>query len=98
MHEPFGAHEDYQRLMGEAVKSLQAEGILNPQKLPASLCGARYDAAFLQKLPFGVDPCGEIGEFRTIVAHAPGFAKRLAFEKGEIVERSGFVYCDFIIK
>lgn len=70
---------------------------LDPKKLPAELCGARYDEAFLDALPEGVDPCGEYGEFHTVVANGPGFAKGLAFEKGEVVERSGFIYCDFLL-
>ena len=71
---------------------------LNPEKLPASLCGARYDEAFLAALPDDVDPCGEYGEFHTVVANGPGFAKGLDFEKGEVVERGGFIYCDFLLK
>lgn len=70
---------------------------LDPKKLPSVLCGARYDEAFLAALPEGIDPCGEYGEFHTVVANGPGFAKGLAFEKGEVVERSGFIYCDFLL-
>jgi len=71
---------------------------LDPKKLPKDLCGAAYDHNFLAALPDSVDPCGEKGEFHTIVANAPGFASPLQLEKGIIVERSGFVYCDFILK
>jgi len=70
---------------------------LNPEKLPASLCGARYDEAFLANLPDDVDPCGEYGEFHTVVANGPGFAHGLSFEKGEVVERGGFIYRDFLL-
>jgi len=42
--------------------------------LDASFCGARYDAAFLARLPAGVCPCGEDGEFHTFVTGGPGFA------------------------
>ena len=42
--------------------------------LAASFCGADYDAAFLARLPSGVCPCGEDGEFHTFVTDGPGFA------------------------
>ena len=85
------------------AKDMLASGLeayivtLNPEKLPASLCGARYDEAFLAALPEDVDPCGEYGEFHTVVANGPGFAHGLSLEKGEIVERGGFIYCDFLL-
>ena len=40
--------------------------------LDASFCGAPYDAAFLARLPAGVCPCGEDGEFHTFVTGGPG--------------------------
>jgi uncharacterized protein (TIGR00290 family) len=45
--------------------------------LDASFCGARYDAAFLARLPAGVCPCGEDGEFHTFVDGGPGFLRSL---------------------
>lgn len=45
--------------------------------LDASFCGADYDAALLARLPAGVCPCGEGGEFHTFVWDAPGFAQPL---------------------
>lgn len=42
--------------------------------LDASFCGAPYDAAFLARLPQGVCPVGEDGEFHTFVTGGPGFA------------------------
>ena len=106
LYEPFGAIL-HTPLWGRDTKSLAkdmlASGLeayivtLNPEKLPASLCGARYDEAFLAALPEDVDPCGEYGEFHTVVANGPGFAHGLSLEKGEIVERGGFIYCDFLL-
>lgn len=71
---------------------------LDPRKVPRGMCGARFDRAFLDRLPAGVDPCGERGEFHTLVAHGPGFAAPLALERGETVERDGFVYTDFALR
>jgi len=45
--------------------------------LDASFCGVPYDRAFLARLPAGVCPCGEDGEFHTFVTGGPGFAAPL---------------------
>ena len=45
--------------------------------LDASFCGAAYDADFLARLPAGVCPCGEDGQFHTLVTGGPGFAGAL---------------------
>jgi uncharacterized protein (TIGR00290 family) len=50
--------------------------------LDASFCGAAYDAAFLARLPAGVCPCGEDGEFHTFVSGGPGFAAPLPLVDG----------------
>ena len=50
--------------------------------LDASFCGVDYDAHFLARLPEGVCPCGEAGEFHTFVFDAPGFAQPLALLDG----------------
>ena len=50
---------------------------VDPLRLDAAFCGAEYDAALLARLPAGVCPCGEDGEFHTFVWDAPGFAAPL---------------------
>ncbi len=45
--------------------------------LDASFCGVDYDAAFLARLPEGVCPCGEDGEFHSFVFGGPGFTHDL---------------------
>jgi len=91
----------WKRSTAQLCDEMLAQGLeayivcLDPNKLPKTLCGARYDHRFLEALPKGTDPCGENGEFHTVVADAPGFAWPLHFNKGRVVERSGFVYCDF---
>ena len=50
--------------------------------LDASFCGAAYDADFLARLPAGVCPCGEDGEFHTFVTGGAGFAGPLAVADG----------------
>ena len=68
---------------------------LDPRLVPRELCGSRFDRDFLDRLPPGVDPCGERGEFHTVVGYGPGFAAPLKLCHGETVERGGFVYTDF---
>ncbi len=65
-------------------------------KLDASFSGRYYDEAFLQSLPKGVDPCGENGEFHTVVVNCPLFDKPIDCKVGEIVDREGFVFADII--
>lgn len=41
---------------------------VNPEVLPVTLIGCPFDQRFLQSLPPTIDPCGENGEFHTLVA------------------------------
>ncbi len=68
---------------------------LDPKRLAPELVGARYDNDFLSQLPDGVDPCGENGEFHTCVTDGPMLSRRIELARGEVVERSGFMYADF---
>jgi uncharacterized protein (TIGR00290 family) len=67
---------------------------VDPRALDSSFAGRRYDERLLAELPPGIDPCGENGEFHTFVSAGPIFAAPIACERGEIVERDGFVFCD----
>lgn len=69
---------------------------VDPQALDGSFAGRPYDEQLLAELPASVDPCGENGEFHTFVHSGPIFADPIACETGEIVERSGFIFCDLI--
>jgi uncharacterized protein (TIGR00290 family) len=63
---------------------------------PPRLAGRWYDEAFLAELPAGLDPCGENGEFHTVVVDGPGFASPIPVTVGETVERDGFIFADVI--
>ena len=69
---------------------------VDPQKLPHEFAGLRFDRELLAKLPPTVDPCGENGEFHTFACAGPMFRRRIAVTPGEIVERDGFVFADFL--
>ena len=67
---------------------------LDPRVMPRDLIGAEFDAALLARLPAGVDPCAERGEFHTCAVAGPMFAQPVEVVAGEVVEREGFVYGD----
>jgi uncharacterized protein (TIGR00290 family) len=69
---------------------------VDPQKVPESLAGRRWSGSLIAELPERVDPCGENGEFHTIVVGGPMFRESIAIYIGETVEREGFVFADII--
>jgi diphthamide synthase (EF-2-diphthine--ammonia ligase) len=69
---------------------------LDPKKLDKRFAGRRFDESLLAELPPGVDPCGENGEFHTVVTAGPMFRAPIAVEIGEVVEREGFVFADVV--
>lgn len=69
---------------------------VDPRQVDVSLCGAEFDTALLATLPASADPCGENGEFHTFVYDGPMFSRPIEVQRGEIVERDGFVFCDLL--
>jgi uncharacterized protein (TIGR00290 family) len=69
---------------------------VDPKKLPVTFAGREFDETFLNDLPPGTDPCAERGEFHTCVYAGPMFSAPLDLQPGEIVERDGFVFADFL--
>lgn len=69
---------------------------VDPRQLPAEFVGRDFDAALLDSLPPGVDPCGERGEFHSFCYDCPAFSGPSAVESGEVVERDGFVFADLL--
>ena len=70
---------------------------VDPKRLPASLAGRAFDAALLEDLPPGVDPCGEAGEFHTFAFAGPMFSHPVPITAGEVVTRDGFVFADLLL-
>lgn len=68
---------------------------VDPKRLPADFAGAQFDLDLLARLPDGVDPCGENGEFHTFCYAGPMFDNPVCIERGETVTRGGFTFCDF---
>ena len=65
--------------------------------LDRSHLGRRFDHAFLDGLPAGVDPCGERGEFHTFVHAGPVLAQPLAVEPGAVREVHGYPQQDLVL-
>jgi uncharacterized protein (TIGR00290 family) len=67
---------------------------IDPRRLGREFAGRRFDLRLIEALPADVDPCGENGEFHTVVSAGPMFAAPLDIAVGAIVERDGFVFAD----
>jgi uncharacterized protein (TIGR00290 family) len=67
---------------------------LDPKKMPRELAGRELTLDLLDSLPSDVDPCGENGEFHTVVHAGPMFRAPIELTAGGVVERDGFVFAD----
>ena len=95
-------------LWGSSTDALAREMIANglrakiscvdPEQMPVAFAGRPFDEKLLTQLPEDVDPCGENGEFHTVVWDAPVFDVPLNVVLGEIVERDDFVFADVLLE
>lgn len=69
---------------------------VDPRQLDVSHCGDEFDDTLLDALPASADPCGENGEFHTFVYDGPMFAWPIAPQRGDVVHRDGFAFCDLL--
>ena len=69
---------------------------IDPRKLDRSFAGRTFDAQLLKDLPAGIDPCGENGEFHSFAFAGPMFAEEIKLQPGDVVDRDGFVFADFL--
>ena len=71
--------------------------VVDPRVAPRDIAGRAWDASLLRELPPAIDPCAERGEFHTLAVDGPAFAHPVSVVAGEIVERDGFVFADFVL-
>jgi uncharacterized protein (TIGR00290 family) len=65
--------------------------------LDATWLGRQLTHAAVDELTaLGADPCGERGEYHSVVVHCPLFSSPLVLTPGEIVERGGCWAVDFV--
>jgi uncharacterized protein (TIGR00290 family) len=67
---------------------------VDPKQAPREWAGALFDSAFVQAIPPHVDACAENGEFHTFTFDGPMFSRPIRANRGEVVERDGFVFAD----
>lgn len=61
-------------------------------RLSSAFLGLPFDRALLAALPPDVDPCGEHGEFHTLVTGGPGFARPIDVGFAGSLEVAGHAY------
>src|SRR3546814_3945523 len=71
---------------------------VDTQQLDASFAGRDFDAALLDALPAGADPCGENGEFHTCVSDGPMFTARSEEHTSELQTLMRTSYAVFCLK
>lgn len=86
------------RLMGEFLSAgFRAVVVcVDGRVLSPSFLGREVDRDFLGELPASVDLAGERGEYHCFVWDGPIFKHPVLFEKGEIVRRGNFYFCDLL--
>ncbi len=67
---------------------------VDPRRIDRRFAGPPLRRALLAELPAEVSPCGENGEFHTVVTAGPMFETPIPVTIGETVEREGFVFTD----
>jgi len=70
---------------------------VDPRQLGPEFAGAAFDREFLARLPAGVDPCGENGEFHSFAWDGPMFTGPIPVRGGEVMHRDGFVFADLLL-
>ena len=65
---------------------------IDTSQLDGGFCGRWYNQELIDSLPKGVDPCGEDGEFHTLVVEAPCFDDKLDITLTQIEQQSRFHY------
>ncbi|TWT55295.1 ATP-binding region [Thalassoglobus neptunius] len=65
---------------------------VDTKRLPEEFCGRQFDISFLNDLPDSIDPCGENGEFHTLLVDAPQMDASLPIEFGKLHYDRQFVF------
>jgi diphthine-ammonia ligase len=95
-------------LWGQSTRELAEEFIdrggearlvtVRPPLLDAQWLGAALDHALVHQLVArGVDPCGEFGEYHTVVTNCPAFSAPLTLQPGRCVTSNGCHALDFVV-
>jgi uncharacterized protein (TIGR00290 family) len=69
---------------------------VDSKKLSREFAGRELDESFFRDLPDSIDPCGENGEFHSFAYDGPIFSRPITIQRGKVVERGGFCFCDLL--
>ncbi len=82
--------EEFLSLGFEAVVVVTKEELLGSEYL-----GRKVDRAFLDEVTAkGITPCGEFGEFHTIVTDGPLFGRRIEITESEVRTNNGYCFLE----
>ncbi|MET1123792.1 MAG: diphthine--ammonia ligase [Archaeoglobaceae archaeon] len=83
--------EDTSKLAREFASMFEAYVVAAKREL-AEILGRKFDFELIEELEsMGVDPCGENGEFHTLVVDGPLFTKRLDVNFGGVTENERYL-------
>lgn len=83
-----------QQMIGAGFRTVLT--CVDTRQLDERYVGREFDADLLKDLPAAVDPCGEKGEFHSFCYAGPIFTQAIPIQRGERLERDGFVYMDLV--
>lgn len=87
------------RLLAEEMTARGVRAFIvcvDTRQAPRDWAGQVFDSQFVKRIPAGIDPCGENGEFHTFAFDGPMFRHPVGARLGEIAERDGLVYADLL--
>jgi len=91
----FPTHELAREMIACGVKAKLT--CIDTTKLDRRFAGCEFDEALLAALPAEVDPCGERGEFHSLVYAGPMLNHELPVRTGETIVRDQFVFTDVVL-
>jgi uncharacterized protein (TIGR00290 family) len=65
---------------------------VDTQRLAEGHCGQLLTPGFLDSLPEGVDPCGELGEYHSFVFDGPTFHRPVPYTPGGVHRQGNFLF------
>jgi len=79
----------FKELMESGHKALVSAVMTS--KLDSSFLNCEYDENYINRLPEGIDPAGENGEFHTFIVYSPHFKMRIPFSKAIAVHEGPYL-------
>lgn len=65
--------------------------VVDTQRMPSEFIGRQFTIELMDELEaLGIDSCGELGEFHTVVVNGPIFKKRVPVQFGEVIVRDNY--------